>query len=255
MGNILHVGRHVARCAPGICTCHIESRASIVVSSGCCKLRLSRIIPFEDAIRANLLVEHGRQRRHFEVFVGSDEAAAVASSLRQCGECYHVASLQFERADAVVKLRCGQSIHVASAVFGAVVLARITLILLFCKDSQWLEAVSVRKDDAAFVPKFYLTIAIIDGCCAIYLYSGKPLTDGDRWFHRCQNDNGVFRIDDVYKPFVGKWCGVRNLKINFVGNVNLCRDCCDSCFPVGCHYAERQTDKDDKDVSLHGYLF
>ena len=128
MGNIFYIGSHIASCAPCISAGNIEGRAKCIVSSGCCNLWLACVIPFENAIGRYLLVEYGRQSRHFQVSVGSDEATTIAASFSLSGECYHVASLQFKGPDAIVKFRFGQSIHVASTIFCAEVVARLTFV-------------------------------------------------------------------------------------------------------------------------------
>ena len=254
VGDILHIRRHVARCSPSIGAGDIEGRAELGVSSGCGNLRFARVIPFEDAIGGNLLVEHSGQGCHFEVLVGSDEAAAVASSFGQGGEGHHIASFQLEGADAVVELCFAQGVHVAAGVLGAEgVVDRLALKLLLGEDSQGSDAVFVGHDDAALVPNLHLAVAVVDGLCTIYLHFGKPMADGEGRLYFRQNDNGMLGVDDVHQSFVSKGRGIRNLEVHVVCDGNLRGNFADGCFRVGCQHTQRQTEaKDRKDVSLHG---
>ena len=140
VGDVLHVGRHVGGRAPSVGAGDVEGGAGVEVVSGSCQLRLARIVPLEDAVGGNLLVEYWREGRHLEVLVGSNEATAVAASVGPCGEGHHIAALQLERADAVVQFCCGQRIHEAARVLRAESVARLASVLLFRIDGKRPEA-------------------------------------------------------------------------------------------------------------------
>ena len=112
--HVLNVGRHVAGCAPGVGAGDVQGRTGILVAACGSQLRLAGIVPAEDAVGGYLAVEHSRQRGHFQVGIGCDEAAAVAPSGSSRGEGDHVAALELEGTDAVVQLPFGEGVHVAA---------------------------------------------------------------------------------------------------------------------------------------------
>ena len=237
MGDILYVGSHVARCAPSIGAGYIEGRAEFVVPSGCRDLLLACVVPFEDAIGGNLLVQNGRQVGDFQVFVGSDEAATVASSFRLSGEGHHIASLQLKGTDAIVQLCFCQGIHVASGVFRAEVVARLAFVSLFGINSQGFEVAGIRHDDAAPIVELYLTIDVVDSGFTIYLHFGEPIADDCRGFYLSKNKDSMLDVDDIHHTAIRKWSRVRDLVIYVVCDGNRCGNSCYCGFPVGCHHA------------------
>ena len=109
----LVVHAHIVAHAPGVAAvgvdgiedCRVEA-----VGNGF----LVEVVPLEDAVRRNLVVEDGRQSLHLQIFVVGDEAAAVAPSCCTYGEGHHVAAFELEGANLVVELSGGDGLHEAS---------------------------------------------------------------------------------------------------------------------------------------------
>ena len=78
-----------------------------------------------------MLVEHGGEGGHFEVFGVGDEAAAVTPSTAADGEGDHVASFELEAAYAVVELGGTQRVHVTAGVLQSEVIDRLAAEVLF----------------------------------------------------------------------------------------------------------------------------
>ena len=110
MGHALGIGSAVLAQSEGVARGHVERRdcggPRVVGHSG-----LSRVVPLEDAIRRDTAVEDGRQFLHLQVLVGCNEATAVAPSGGFVGKGHHIATLQFEGADAVVQRTVVQRLH------------------------------------------------------------------------------------------------------------------------------------------------
>ena len=197
-------------------------------------------MPPEDAIRRNCLVQDGRQHSHFEVLVCSDEAAAIASSLGASGERDHVPSLQSEGANAIVQLRFGQGIHVATRVLCAEAVATVSLELLLSKDGQRLVVPVIRHDDAATAIELHLAVAVVDCSLAIYLHLRQPFAYDHGRLHLSEDEDCMFGIGDVHQTLVFEGCGARYQVVNVFGQRDGRRDLHDRCPLVGSRHRERQ---------------
>ena len=192
------VGEHAAARAPGVGAGHVQCSACVVVASRRCQLWLAGVVPLEDAVAGDAAVHDGGQGGHLQVFVGGDEAAAVATALGAQGEGHHVAALQSERADAVVQLLVGEGVHESTAALQTVVAALLALEVRLAIHGEGFCGVAVGQDDAATVVELHLAVLVVHGLCAANLHILGQQTGGLRWLHALQDEHGVLGVLDVH---------------------------------------------------------
>ena len=179
---------------PGGIQCLIGTCGTIT-----CQTFLGRIVPLENSVGTDALVQYSGQGSHLQVGLIGNEATAVTTTTCTGREGDHVTTFQLEGANLVVQLLLAQRVHETARILQTEVTARSTSIVLFAIDRKRLDTTCIRQDDSTLCIHLHLAVVAIHGLSTIDIDTVlEPVLDDQTGFDVFDDDYRVFGVGDVH---------------------------------------------------------